>query len=158
MAAPSPRARGTDGQRGVIAPASREPRPADPQPPAAIGASVTARSLPGSDRFRGHALFGFGSAYPEVVGGSRDPDPAPLDHGDRIEHAIEVLTVQLAEQLAERHPLLTAVQLGCHLEQQPLAGPAAIPDELLKLAEIDRPVAGEVGGGERRDPGRTRTW
>jgi hypothetical protein len=103
-------------------------------------------------------LFEFGSAYPEVVGGSRDPDPAPLDHGDRIEHAIEDLTVQLAEQLVERYPLLAAVQLGSHLEQQPLAGPAVVPDELLKLAEIDRPVAGEAGGGERRDPGAPRTW
>jgi hypothetical protein len=58
------------------------------------------------------------------------------------------------EHLAERDPLLAVVQLGCHREQQPLAGRTVLLNEPFEAAEIDRPVGGETGGSEQRDPGR----
>ena len=99
-------------------------------------------------------LLGLGGADPEIVRRSRGRDLAPLDHGDRLKHAVQVLAVELGEQLAERDPLLAAVELGRHLEQQPLPGLAVLLDEPFESAEIDRPVGGEAGGGERRDAGR----
>jgi hypothetical protein len=35
-----------------------------------------------------------------------------------------------------------------------MSGLAVLPDEPFESAEIDRPVGGEAGGGERRDPRR----
>jgi hypothetical protein len=106
----------------------------------------------------GFLLVRLSGAYPEIVGDPGIRDPTPFDDGDSPEHTVQVFAGQLGEQVAERDPPLAAAQLGCYREQQSLPGPAAVFDQLLKLAEIDRPVARQPGGGERLDARRARRW
>ena len=135
----------------------------DDRPPDACGQWPGVDERGGSLAFRSTPavvllMVSFGGADPEIVRGPGARASAPLDHGDRFKHAVQVFAIELGEQLAQRDALLLTIELGCHLEQQPLTGladvltsrsswPMSIARSLVRQAAVSDAM-----------PGAPRTW
>ena len=104
-------------------------------------------------------IVALGGGDPEIAGRSRARGWAPLEHRDRVEHAVQVLAVQLREQLAERDPLLAAGKARLRPRTGAVVGALAVAldEPFSRPISIARSVVRHAAVSDAI-PGAPRTW
>jgi hypothetical protein len=96
--------------------------------------------------------------YPEIIRRPIERHGTPLDQSLRLKHPVQVLSIQLGEQRAERHPLLSLIELTGDIDQQTLPGISVFADEPLKSPEVDPAVGDDARSMSDAMPGAPSTW
>jgi len=99
--------------------------------------------------------LGFRGADPQIIRRPLDRAPAPLDHGDRTKHAVEILAVEFCQQLTEGDALLATVQLGCGSRCR--ASPPFLTSSWSWPRSIARSQVRQAAVSDAM-PGAPRTW